>query len=157
MAFLQLIFFLCLVGGAASQSNSKPVLSSSSLSRVVVSRSTGDVFLTNQCTGCIAWTPYRAHWTPYRMHCTSYRMHCTPYRTHCTSTGYTGPPTYRAHWDPCSNVDSDCLNSQIITSTTSPGTVLLNYRLYSWGCAWQVGLQGRPTSISNSNNRFEYG
>ena len=50
MAFRQLTIFICLVGGAVSQPNSRPVLSSSSLSRVVVSRSTGDVFLADQDT-----------------------------------------------------------------------------------------------------------
>ena len=47
---LQVIFFLHLLGGAVGQPNSRFVLSTSSLSRVVVSRSTGDVFLADQDT-----------------------------------------------------------------------------------------------------------
>ena len=47
---LQVIVFLHLLGGAVGQPNSRAVLSTSSLSRVVVSRSTGDVFLADQDT-----------------------------------------------------------------------------------------------------------
>ena len=47
---LQVIVFLHLLGGAFGQPNSRSVLSTSSLSRVVVSRSTGDVFLADQDT-----------------------------------------------------------------------------------------------------------
>ena len=50
MTILPIIFFVYSSGGAASQPNSRPVLSSSSLSRMVVSRSTGDVFLADQDT-----------------------------------------------------------------------------------------------------------
>ena len=50
MAILQFIVFLHLLGGAVGQPNSGVVLSTSSLSRVVVSRSTGDVFLADQDT-----------------------------------------------------------------------------------------------------------
>ena len=48
MAIPPLIVFLHLLGGAVGQPNSRAVLSSSSLSRLVVSRSTGDVFLADQ-------------------------------------------------------------------------------------------------------------
>ena len=47
---LQVIVFLHLLGGGVGQPNSRSVLSSSSLSRVVVSRTTGDVFLADQDT-----------------------------------------------------------------------------------------------------------
>ena len=50
MAILQFIVFLHLLNGAVGQPNSRAVLSTSSLSRVVVSRSTGDVFLADQDT-----------------------------------------------------------------------------------------------------------
>ena len=53
MAILQFILFLHLLGGGVSQPNSRSVLSTSSLSRVVVSRSTGDVFLADQDTVCL--------------------------------------------------------------------------------------------------------
>ena len=46
----QFIVFLHLLAGDVCQPNSRTVLSSSSLSRVVVSRSTGDVFLADQDT-----------------------------------------------------------------------------------------------------------
>ena len=49
MAILPLIVFLHLAG-AVGQPNSRSVLSTSSLSKVVVSRSTGDVFLADQDT-----------------------------------------------------------------------------------------------------------
>ena len=48
MAILALIVLFNLLAGAVGQPNSRSVLSSSSLSRVVVSRSTGDVFLADQ-------------------------------------------------------------------------------------------------------------
>ena len=47
---LQVIMFLHLLGGAFGQPNSRSVLSTSSLSRVVVSWSTGNVFLADQDT-----------------------------------------------------------------------------------------------------------
>ena len=47
---LQVIVFLRLLGGVVGQLNSRSVLSSSPLSSVVVSRSTGDVFLADQDT-----------------------------------------------------------------------------------------------------------
>ena len=50
MTLPQFIVFLHLLGGAVGQPNSRSVLSSSSLSKVVVSRSTGDVFLADQDT-----------------------------------------------------------------------------------------------------------
>ena len=50
MAILALIVLFNLLAGAVGQPNSRSVLSSSSLSRVVVSRSTGDVFLADQDT-----------------------------------------------------------------------------------------------------------
>ncbi len=50
MTLLQFIVFLHLLAGAVGQPNSRSVLSSSSLSKVVVSRSTGDVFLADQDT-----------------------------------------------------------------------------------------------------------
>ena len=50
MDHLQFIVFLYLLGGAVGQPNSRSVLSTSSLSRVVVSRPTGDVFLADQDT-----------------------------------------------------------------------------------------------------------
>ena len=51
MAILALIVLFNLLGGAAGQPNSRSVLlSTSSLSKVVVSRSTGDVFLADQDT-----------------------------------------------------------------------------------------------------------
>ena len=50
MAILQVIVFLHLLAEAAGQPNSRAVLSTNSLSRMVVSRSTGDVFLADQDT-----------------------------------------------------------------------------------------------------------
>ena len=50
MAILQLIVFLHLLEGVVGQPNSSSVLSTSSLSKVVVSRTTGDVFLADQHT-----------------------------------------------------------------------------------------------------------
>ena len=50
MAILQLIVFLHLLEGVVGQPNSSAVLSTSSLSKVVVSRTTGDVFLADQDT-----------------------------------------------------------------------------------------------------------
>ena len=47
---LQVIVFLHLLGGVVGQLNSRSALSTSSLSSVVVSRSTGDVFLADQDT-----------------------------------------------------------------------------------------------------------
>ena len=47
---LQVIVFLHLLTGAVGQPNSRAVLSTSSLSKVVVSQSTGDVFLADQDT-----------------------------------------------------------------------------------------------------------
>ena len=49
-AILQVIFYLHLLVGTTGQLNSGDVLSSSSLSRMVVSRSTGDVFLADRDT-----------------------------------------------------------------------------------------------------------
>ncbi len=53
MILLQFIVFLHLLGGAVGQPNSRAILSTSSLSKVVVSRSTGDVFLADQDTVCL--------------------------------------------------------------------------------------------------------
>ena len=50
MAILHVIVFLHLLAEAAGQLNSRAVLSTSSLGRLVVSRSTGDVFLADQDT-----------------------------------------------------------------------------------------------------------
>ena len=50
MAILLVTVLFHLLGGAEGQLNSRAVLSSSSLSRMVVSRSTGDVFLADQDT-----------------------------------------------------------------------------------------------------------
>ena len=50
MAILLVTVLFHLLGGAEAQLNSRAVLSSSSLSRMVVSRSTGDVFLADQDT-----------------------------------------------------------------------------------------------------------
>ena len=49
-SLLQFIVFLHLLGGTVDQPNSRSVLSTSSFSKVVVSRSTGGMFLADQDT-----------------------------------------------------------------------------------------------------------